>query len=44
MSKEELIMIEGGMVKSYFVGILVSAITFFIGLIDGIKRPLSCNG
>lgn len=44
MSDEELMSVEGGLAKSYFYGILVSTITFLIGLFDGIVRPVSCNG
>lgn len=44
MSEEELISIKGGLAKSYFYGILVTTITFLIGLFDGIVRPVSCNG
>ncbi len=43
MSDEELMNIEGGMARSYFYGIIVSAVTFLIGLVDGLIRPLSCN-
>ena len=42
-SNEELMNIEGGMARSYFYGIIVSAVTFLIGLVDGLIRPLSCN-
>ena len=43
MSDEELMNIKGGMAKSLFYGIIVSSITFLVGLIDGIIRPLNCN-
>lgn len=38
MSNEELTNIVGG--KISFVGIITGALTFIIGLIDGILRPL----
>ena len=44
MSDEELMSIEGGMAKSYFYGIIIDAVNFLIGLVDGLIRPLSCNG
>ena len=44
MSDDELMNVYGGMAKTYFYGIIVSAITFLIGLVDGIIRPLNCNG
>jgi len=44
MSNAELMEVKGGMAKSYFYGIIVGAITFLIGLVDGIIRPLNCNG
>ena len=44
MSNEELMNIQGGMAKSYFYGIIIGAVTFLIGLVDGLIRPLSCNG
>ncbi len=43
MSEEELINVKGGMARTYFYGIIVTAITFLIGLVDGIIRPLNCN-
>ncbi len=43
MSSEELMNIQGGIGKTCFYGILVGAITFLIGLFDGIIRPFSCN-
>lgn len=43
MSNEELMTIAGGMAKTYFYGILVTAVTFLIGLVDGLIRPLGCN-
>ncbi len=43
MSDEELMNIEGGMIKPYFYGILSGVVTFLIGLVDGILRPLKCN-
>lgn len=44
MSDEELMSIEGGLTKTFFYGILVSTVTFLIGLFDGMVRPGSCNG
>jgi lactobin A/cerein 7B family class IIb bacteriocin len=43
MSNEELMNIKGGIGRTYFYGIIVGAITFIIGLVDGIIRPLRCN-
>lgn len=43
MSNEELKNVWGGIGKTYFYGILAGTITFLIGLIDGIIRPVKCN-
>ena len=43
ISDEELYSIKGGFSKPLIVGIVGSAITFIIGVIDGYIRPLKCN-
>ena len=35
--------INGGVARAYFFGIIATAITFIIGLVDGLIRPLNCN-
>lgn len=39
----ELMNIEGGAVKAGIIVGIAAGITFLIGLIDGIIRPLKCN-
>ena len=39
----ELMNIEGGAVKIGMIVGIAAGITFLIGLIDGIIRPLKCN-
>jgi len=43
LTKEELLKVEGGAIKWGILGLVGAGISFFIGLIDGIVRPLSCN-
>lgn len=42
IKKEELIKVQGGFKLGLIFGISV-AVTFIIGVIDGIVRPLKCN-
>lgn len=43
LSKEELLDVNGGAIKMS-VGLAIGAgITFVIGLVDGILRPLKCR-
>ena len=42
LSDSELLEVNGGS-KYLVVGIVVSIITFFIGVYDGYLRPLKCN-
>ena len=43
LSDKELMNIEGGAVKAGLIIGIGAGITFLIGLIDGIFRPLKCN-
>lgn len=47
LENEELINIKGGSASAVTIGtvalLVVTGITFVIGVIDGIVRPLACN-
>lgn len=43
LTDKELMKIEGGAVKLGLIVGIGAGITFLIGLIDGIIRPLKCN-
>ena len=43
LSDKELMNVGGGAVKIGLVVGIAAGITFLIGLIDGIIRPLKCN-
>ncbi len=43
INKQELASINGGGLTIWGVIGIAAGITFLIGLIDGIVRPLSCN-
>lgn len=43
LSDNELMNIEGGAIKAGLVIGIAAGVTFLIGLIDGIFRPLKCN-
>lgn len=43
MSNEELQNVYGGAVKWAALGIISTAVTFIIGLVDGYFRPLKCR-
>lgn len=44
LNNEELIKIEGGVLKSTASGFIIGGIiTFAIGFINGILRPLGCS-
>ena len=43
LNDKELMNIEGGAIKAGLVIGIAAGVTFLIGLIDGIFRPLKCN-
>ncbi len=43
LTNEELILVEGGAIKWAILAAIAAGITFLIGVIDGIVRPLKCN-
>ena len=43
LNDKELMNIEGGAVKIGMVVGIAAGVTFLIGLIDGLFRPLKCN-
>lgn len=43
LEDRELMSIEGGAVKVGLIVGVAAGITFLIGLIDGLFRPLKCN-
>ena len=43
LSDKELMNIEGGAIRAGLVIGIAAGVTFLIGLIDGIFRPLKCN-
>ena len=43
LKDKELMNIEGGAIKIGLVVGIAAGITFIVGLIDGIIRPLKCN-
>ena len=43
LSDLELMNIEGGAIRAGIVIGIAAGVTFLIGLIDGIIRPLKCN-
>ena len=43
LSDNELMNVEGGAVKIGLIVGIAAGITFIVGLIDGIIRPLKCN-
>lgn len=43
LNDKELMSIDGGAVKIGLVVGIAAGITFIVGLIDGIIRPLKCN-
>ncbi|MBR6690364.1 MAG: class IIb bacteriocin, lactobin A/cerein 7B family [Bacilli bacterium] len=43
LSDKDLMMVNGGAVKIGAIVGIAAGITFIIGLIDGLFRPLKCN-
>ena len=43
LNDKELMNVEGGAVKIGLIVGIAAGITFIVGLIDGIIRPLKCN-
>lgn len=43
LTNEELMTIDGGAIKAGLIAGLIAGVTFIIGVIDGIFRPLKCN-
>lgn len=43
LEKNDLLNIYGGAIDFAVVGVVVAAVIFVIGVIDGIVRPLSCR-
>lgn len=43
LSDKELMSVDGGAVKIGVVVGIAAGVTFLIGLIDGLFRPLKCN-
>lgn len=43
LNDKELMNVEGGAVKIGLIVGIAAGITFLVGLIDGIIRPLKCN-
>ena len=43
LTEEELILVEGGAVSWALVAAIAAGVTFLIGVVDGIVRPLKCN-
>lgn len=43
LNREELILIKGGAIKWAILAAIAAGITFLIGVVDGIVRPLKCN-
>lgn len=43
LNDNELMNVEGGAVKAGLIVGIAAGVTFIIGLIDGIIRPLKCN-
>lgn len=43
LTNEELKKINGGAIRLGFVVGLAAGVTFLIGVIDGLIRPLKCN-
>ena len=43
LEKEELMNISGGGYKWGLGALIAGGVTFIIGLIDGLLRPLKCN-
>ena len=43
LNSEELLNIRGGAIKWIIVATIGVCLTFLIGVVDGIIRPLKCN-
>jgi lactobin A/cerein 7B family class IIb bacteriocin len=43
LNREELILVKGGAIKWAILAAIAAGITFLIGVVDGIVRPLKCN-
>ena len=43
LNDKELMNVEGGAIKAGLIIGIAAGVTFIIGLIDGIIRPLKCN-
>lgn len=43
LSKQELMEVNGGAIKWAIVGAIAAGVSFIIGVVDGIIRPLKCN-
>ena len=43
LSKNELFAITGGAISWGIVGIIVTAVSFLVGVFDGIARPFKCR-
>lgn len=43
LTKEELLDVQGGGITIGGVLLVIAGVTFVIGVIDGIVRPLKCN-
>lgn len=43
LNDKELMNVEGGAIKIGLIVGIAAGITFIVGLIDGIIRPLKCN-
>lgn len=43
LTNEELLSVDGGALKIGIGIAIVAGITFIVGVIDGIIRPLKCN-
>jgi len=43
LSSEELILVNGGAIRWALLAAIAAGVTFLIGVLDGIVRPLKCN-